>query len=64
MKFYNKRRHLYIETDASGVDMGDQLLQSRDVMNCPQYKALHNSILKLIVFASKVLSLVEKDTTI
>ena len=35
MKFYNKTRPLYLETDIYGVGLGARLLQIRDGMNWP-----------------------------
>ena len=34
MKFFNEKRLLYLETDASGVGLGTRLLQIRDEMYC------------------------------
>ena len=34
MKFYGASRSLYLETDASGINLGARLLQVRDGMNC------------------------------
>ena len=34
MKFYNALKPLYLETDASGIGLGADLLKVRDHMNC------------------------------
>ena len=34
MKFYHETKPLYIETDASGVDLGAALLQTRSNTSC------------------------------
>ena len=45
MKFYDKSRPLYLETDASGVGLGATLLQMRDGATCQKDIASGNTIL-------------------
>ena len=55
MKFYDKARPPYKETDASGFGLEDALLQTRSGTKCPWDEASDNSILRPIVFVSKSL---------
>ena len=59
MKFNNKVRPLYLETDVSGIGLGVGLLQVRDGMNCPHDK-MPNSILKPTAFANERLHSTER----
>ena len=52
MKFYDETKPLYLETDASGVGLGANLLQTRD-------GAPDNTILQPIAFTSKSLTSTE-----
>ena len=45
MKFYGVARHLYLETDASGISLGAGLLQVRDGINCGHDEIPDNTIL-------------------
>ena len=56
MKFYNKTKPLYIETDVFGVGLGATLLQTRDSMSCHSDEVPDTSILRPIAFASKSLT--------
>ena len=56
MKFYDDTKPLYLETDASGIDLGAALLQLRDNMGCQKDTALDNTILCPIAFVSKSLT--------
>ena len=56
MKFYNKKKELFLETDALGVGLGAALLQLRDNTAWQQGTAPDNTILQPIVFASKSLT--------
>ena len=60
MKFYDKTKPLYLETDAPGVELGVSLLQTRNCTSCPRDTAPENNILRPIAFASKSLSSTEK----
>ena len=53
INFYNERRSLYLETDASGVGLAVGLLHIRNRMNCLWEEAPHNDILGPTVFTSK-----------
>ena len=55
MKFYDETKPLYIETDTSAVGLGAALLQTRSNTNCHRDKALHNSTIGSIAFASQSL---------
>ena len=59
IKFYNKTKPLYLETDMSGIGLGATLLQTRDGTTCPKDIALDNTFLRPIIFASKSLTSVE-----
>ena len=50
MKYYNVRKPLYLETDASGVGLGVELLQVRDNLNCRYNKVHDNAMLQPITF--------------
>ena len=60
MKFYDKTKPLYLETDASRIGLGAALLQPIDGMTCPKDTAPNNTILRPIAFASKSLSSTEQ----
>ena len=60
MNFYNEFRPLYLETDASRIDLGAELLQTRDGTNCSQDKTPDNSLLRPVTFTSKSLSSTER----
>ena len=53
IKFYNASRLLYLEPDASGVDLRAGILQVRGGMNCGCDKVLYNVALHSTAFASK-----------
>ena len=59
IKFYNKTKPLYLETDASGIGLGTALLQTRDGATCQKDTAPYNTILRPNVFASKSLTSAE-----
>ena len=61
MKFYNETQPLYLEADASAVELRAVLLQTRNGKSCPRDKAPDNSILRPIAFVSKSLSCTEKN---
>ena len=54
MKFYDKTKPLYLKTDAYGIGLSAGLLQTRDGRTCPRDTAPDNTILRPIVFASKI----------
>ena len=56
MKYYDVRKPLYLETDASGVSLGIAVLQVRDNLNCRYNKVHDNAMLQPITFARKSLS--------
>ena len=60
MKFYSEKKLLYMETDASRVELVASLLHTREGTNCPRDEAPDNSILSPITFVSKNLSATEK----
>ena len=60
MKFYDKTKSLYLETDASGIGLGIPLLQTRDGMTWPKETAPDNTILRPIAFASNSLTSAEQ----
>ena len=60
MKFYDKTKPLYLETDESGVVLGTSLLQTRNSTSCPRDMAQDNNILRSVMFTSKSLSSTEK----
>ena len=53
MKFYDETKPLYIETEASGVELGAALLQIRSNRSCLRHEAPDNSILRPIGFLAK-----------
>ena len=55
MKFYNDTKPLYLETDASGVDLVAALLLTQEGTTCQKDMVPDNTILHLIAFASKSL---------
>ena len=55
-KFYDYTKPLYLETDASGVSLGEALLQHGDNMVCQKGVAPDNVTLHAIVFTSKSLT--------
>ena len=59
MNFYNKKEQLYLETDASIVELGNGLLQVGDEVQFPKDEAPDNSTLQPIGFASKSLTSAE-----
>ena len=46
MKFYDETKPLYIETDVSGIGLGEALLQTRDNMTFHRDDVPDNSILR------------------
>ena len=60
MKFYDALKHLYLETDASSIDLEAGLLQVRKDMNCGHNDVSDNLTLCLITFASKGISSAEQ----
>ena len=60
MKFYDKTKPQYMETDASAVGLGTALLQTRSSTGCPRDEEPDNSILRHTTLAGKSLSSVEK----
>ena len=56
MKFYDDTKLLYLETDASGVGLGDTLLQLHDNTTFQKDMVPDNVILHPIAFASKGLT--------
>ena len=59
MKFYDKTKPLYLETDASGVGLCSTLLQTRSNTSCHKDEAPDNCILRPIAFPSKRLTRAE-----
>ena len=59
MKFNNVFRPLYLETNASGANLGADILQVRYGMKCGYNKVADNATLCPIVFTSKDLSSTE-----
>ena len=60
LKFYDRTRLLYLETDSSGMSLGAGLLQARESMNCRCDEISDNVILLPVAFASKSLSSVKQ----
>ena len=60
MTFYDETQSLYLEIDASGIDLMAALLLTRSSTGCPRHKSPKNSILRHITFASKGLSSAER----
>ena len=56
IKFYDETKPLYLETDASGIELGTTLLKARDSMTCSKDAAPDNNNLRPITFASKSLT--------
>ena len=61
-KFYDETKTLYMEPAGSGARLGVALLQTKSNTSDHKAEAVDNSILQPIVFASKSLTEVEKDT--
>ena len=59
-KLFDDTRPLYLETKASGVGFEVMLVQITDEMTSTQDETLHNSMLRLIAFTSKILSSAEE----
>ena len=59
MKFYDKTKPLYLESDESWIGLSATILQTRDGMTCPRDTAPDNTILRPISFASKNLTSTE-----
>ena len=59
MRFYNKTKPLYLETDASRIGLDTTLLQTRDNMTCPKDTSPDNTILRPITFVRKKLTSAE-----
>ena len=55
MKFDDASRPLYLETDASGADLGAGLLQVKEGMNCWHDEVPDNATLQTIDFTTKSL---------
>ena len=55
MKFYNASKPLYLDTDASHIGLGVNVLQMQEGMNCRCEKVPNNAALCPIAFASKSL---------
>ena len=53
IKYYNVRKWLNLETDASGVGLDATLLQMRDDLSCGYDKVVDNAMLQPIAFARK-----------
>ena len=64
MKFCDKSRPLYTQTDASGVSLEAELIQVRDGMNCGDDKVLDNTTLQPIAFVSKSYQALSSATAI
>ena len=63
MKFYDETKPLYLEIDSSRIGLSAALLQTRDGTSCPKDSTPDNTILQLIVFASKSLTSAESRYT-
>ena len=59
MKFYNETKPLYLEMDASRIWLGATLLEMKDGITCPKDITPDNTILRPIMFASKILTSAE-----
>ena len=59
-KFYDGMKPFYIGTNASGIGLGAALLQTRSNTSCSKDEAPDNSKLRLMAFASKSLTSMEK----
>ena len=55
MKFYNEKESLYLDSNASGVGLGAELLQVKNWMKCPHHKTPASMALCSITFAIKSL---------
>ena len=55
MMFYDVSRPLYLETEASGVNLGAVLLHVRKGMNCGHYRVSDNATLCPITYTSNTL---------
>ena len=60
MVYYDARKPLYLEHDASGVGLDTTLLQVRDNLNCGYDEAPDSAMFWPIAFASKSLSSTEQ----
>ena len=60
MKFYDEMKPLYLETEASRVELRDGLLQTKEGTHYPRDETPDNNIPKLITFTSKSLSAAER----
>ena len=56
MKFYDVARFLYLETNASSIDLGARILEVRDSINSEHEKVSENTILHPMTFSSSGLS--------
>ena len=56
MRFYDKTKPLYLETDMSGIGLGAALLQTRYERTCQRDIAPDNTTLRPITFTSKSLT--------
>ena len=63
MKFYDASKPLYLETGASGVNLGTGLLKARDGMNYGCDDVPDNATLHPIAFASKTYQVLSETTT-
>ena len=59
MKYYDVRKPLYLETDASGVALGTASLQVKDNLSCGYVEVPANSMHQSTTFARKSLSVTE-----
>ena len=64
MALYNEKKQLYLEIDIYSVRLGASLLQARDRMWYPRYKAPKNTVQQTIVFASRSLTSTETHYSI
>ena len=62
MTFYDMPRALYLETDASGVCLGDGFLQIREGKNCGHNKVPDNVTLQPTAFVSKACQVQSSNT--
>ena len=59
MKYYDVRKQLYLETDASGVGLGTTLQQVRDSVSSEYGEVPDSAMFQPIAFASQSLSSTE-----